>query len=113
MQHSSFESRQNIAGFNQLGENLYWTSRSYEESGVESVVMWYDEIELTENGEGFVTEFSGQTGHYTQVVWKASTSLGCGGNNGLIVCQYGPSGNYYGQFEENVLASSVPESECL
>ena len=42
-------------------------------------------------------------GHYTQVVWKNSTKLGCAGvicpNNGGIIygCNYNPPGNYSGQ----------------
>ena len=41
-------------------------------------------------------------GHYTQVVWKNSTKVGCGtalcGNNNQIwVCQYQPAGNWFGE----------------
>jgi len=51
------------------------------------------------------------TEHYRQVVWKASTKLGCGkgkstigGNEGdFWVCRYGPSGNQGSQISTNVL----------
>lgn len=41
-------------------------------------------------------------GHYTQVVWKNSTTVGCAmamcpNNNQVWVCQYAPAGNYIGQ----------------
>ena len=45
---------------------------------------------------------SAQTcGHYTQVVWAATTKLGCGmatcGDTQVWVCNYDPQGNYTGQ----------------
>ena len=47
------------------------------------------------------------TGHFTQVVWKASTQLGIGKEekNGCIyvVGRYSPAGNIMGDFESNVL----------
>ncbi|QUC17245.1 uncharacterized protein UV8b_01486 [Ustilaginoidea virens] len=56
--------------------------------------------------------FTPETGHFTQVVWKATTSLGCGwaqcsgGHDQAfgyyVVCKYDPPGNYNGQFGENV-----------
>ena len=39
--------------------------------------------------------------HYTQMVWRRTTQVGCGiGNNGkkdFLVCWYSPQGNYIGQ----------------
>ena len=49
------------------------------------------------------------TGHFTQVVWKGSKKLGVGfaltgdGRSLYVVAQYSPSGNYIGQFGQNVL----------
>ena len=47
------------------------------------------------------------TGHFTQVVWKASTKLGIGkwtaDDNCVYVCaRYSPAGNMMGDFEANV-----------
>jgi pathogenesis-related protein 1 len=46
-------------------------------------------------------EFATNTGHYTQIVWRKSTHIGCAsaacpGSN-VIVCRYDPPGNYIGQ----------------
>ncbi|KAE8445548.1 hypothetical protein EG329_013312 [Mollisiaceae sp. DMI_Dod_QoI] len=60
--------------------------------------------------------FSESTGHFTQLVWKGTTQVGCGRKlcppgfpnpameNWYIVCQYLPAGNVMapGEFEENV-----------
>jgi hypothetical protein len=41
-------------------------------------------------------------GHYTQIVWRQTTEIGCGmatGSNGndFLVCRYNPMGNWVGQ----------------
>ena len=51
--------------------------------------------------------FSEQTGHFTQLVWKNTTSTGCGrqdcGNNGwLLFCEYWPAGNVQGEYQQDV-----------
>jgi hypothetical protein len=40
--------------------------------------------------------------HYTQLVWRTTTEIGCGmatGSNGndFLVCRYSPAGNQFGQ----------------
>jgi hypothetical protein len=89
------------------GENIAWASYMMDESSV--VKMWYDEESLYDyNNPGF----SSDTGHFTQVVWKETTEIGCGfatgcGKDGrslanVWVCQYNPPGNYQNRFAENV-----------
>ena len=56
--------------------------------------------------------FSEATGHFTQLVWKASTSVGCArmdceGKGGtaqgwFVVCEYWPAGNVEGEFGAEV-----------
>ncbi|KAK3395042.1 CAP domain-containing protein [Podospora didyma] len=53
-------------------------------------------------------QFGMDTGHFTQLVWKNTTDVGCGrklcgGNRGwYLVCEYWPRGNVIGQFPEEV-----------
>jgi uncharacterized protein YkwD len=91
-----------------LGENLFggggtWTSTDATES-------WYSEsADYVFANPGFSLD----TGHFTQMVWKDSTKLGCGrtvcdGSQGTFVgmfyvCRYAPQGNITGAFPENVL----------
>ncbi|SOV06641.1 related to PRY1 - strong similarity to the plant PR-1 class of pathogen related proteins [Ustilago sp. UG-2017a] len=80
----------------------------------DSATMWYDEIKLYSFVSG---AYSDATGHFTQMVWKSSTKLGCAikecsasqmglGSSGTaryVVCNYDPPGNYLGRFLQNVL----------
>merc|ERR1711870_97989 len=83
MRHSSYTSRQGVGGFN-VGENL---ASGVTDAG--AVDMWYNEIQHTSGG--LVSEFGMNTGHYTQVVWRDTSRLGCGIQGTLLVCQYGES----------------------
>merc|ERR1712187_577749 len=104
MRHSSYTSRQGVGGFN-VGENL---ASGVTDAG--AVDMWYNEIQHTSGG--LVSEFGINTGHYTQVVWRDTSRLGCGIQGTLLVCQYGEGGNMAGGFESNVLAPSRTRREC-
>lgn len=89
---------------NKYGENIYWISGG-DSNGIDAVDAWYSEIkQYNFNKPGF----SMATGHFTQVVWKGSTLIGCGKakakNGGIyVVCNYSAPGNYTGKFKENVL----------
>lgn len=69
------------------------------------VRLWYEEVDLYDfKNPGF----SARTGHFTQLVWKASSNLGCGiaiSDENIIytVSQYTGPGNVIGQFRGNVL----------
>ena len=87
-----------------FGENLAWHSSADDSTGV---ARWYDEIKDCPDG-GSPCPFSMATGHYTAVVWAATTKLGCGIKKGCpqwahtLVCKYSPPGNMQGAFEQNV-----------
>ena len=75
--------------------------------------MWYDEIAYYDFGNPGQLKAGSENkmiGHFTQVVWKDSTQLGCGiakGTDNFVygVCNYSPPGNYIGasNYQNNVL----------
>ncbi|EJS43152.1 pry1p [Saccharomyces arboricola H-6] len=84
----------------EYGENL---ALGYD--GPAAVDAWYNEIsDYDFSNPGF----SSNTGHFTQVVWKSSTQVGCGiktcgGEWGdYVICSYNPAGNYEGEYADNV-----------
>jgi len=102
---------------NNAGENIYvsYTTASAIAANVLSesaVASWYNEVSAYNYAN---PQFASTTGHFTQVVWKASTLIGCGAASGVktingvkynafyVVCQYSPAGNVTGQFADNVL----------
>lgn len=54
----------------------------------------------------FNTKKGKGTGHFTQIVWKKSTKLGCGvgkkGDKEYIVCRYVEAGNMMGEYKTQV-----------
>lgn len=86
------------------GENLAaGTSGSLDGKAVTD--MWYDEIKQYAFDRG---GFSMQTGHFTQVVWRETTQLGCAVTScrgmDIWVCEYDPPGNVEGMYRQNVRA---------
>jgi hypothetical protein len=93
-----------------LGQNLAKGANA-----ANSVKMWYSEVKYTK--DGIQKQFSMDTGHYTQVVWRGSTKLGCGVKKGpnqvpTVVCNYFEPGNMQGAFQENVFARQQKEEDC-
>jgi uncharacterized protein YkwD len=87
----------------QYGENLAAGTEGVLDPEA-TVKMWYDEIAKYKFPDG---GFSMDTGHFTQVVWRGTTQVGCGhsscNGNDIWVCNYDPAGNWEGQYRENVL----------
>ncbi|CAJ2500770.1 Uu.00g036230.m01.CDS01 [Anthostomella pinea] len=68
------------------------------------VEAWGDEGDDYNYRDG---KFSEKTGHFTQLVWKDTTDVGCGqklcGDDGwYLVCEYWPRGNVIGDFDQEV-----------
>lgn len=99
-------------GADGAGQNLAAGTGS--QSAQSSVDMWMDE-------EKDYDPANPNYSHFTQVVWKASTELGCYqskcsklvdgtgnevfpgfGDSVFTVCNYSPAGNVIGQFADNV-----------
>merc|ERR1712113_687437 len=78
-----------------------------------AVDMWYDEIKDYDFGS---PGFDMKTGHFTQVVWKGTTKLGCGYTEGYVACRYcDTAGNITneGMFKANVLPEAGTETGAL
>ena len=92
--------RTNVAGYAYIGENIYGSGGGATAQG--AVDLWASEKASYDYA---TNTCSGTTcGHYTQIVWRSTTHLGCALHNcpGLqfgssIVCDYGPGGNFGGQ----------------
>jgi pathogenesis-related protein 1 len=106
------------SGTRDVGENLYWASpitqtvtssngethSSFEPQNIaasEVVEAWADEKQYYDYTTN--TCVIGKVcGHYTQLIWKTTTHLGCakatcGDSAQVWVCHYAPPGNYIGQ----------------
>ena len=81
------------------GENLFQGTAGYY-TAVDAAKAWQSE---KKNYSGAIlTEANWQpVGHYTQMVWRDTTTLGCGqstcGQSLIVVCNYAPPGNYLGR----------------
>lgn len=92
------------------GENLFWQSAVVWSDGrrelspvapKEVVDSWSSEKKYY-NHAGNACAPSEVCGHYTQVVWKSTSAVGCGmavcdNRDQIWVCQYSPAGNQAGQ----------------
>lgn len=83
------------------GENL-WSGSSGAFSQTRMVDRWGSEKQFFISGQPFPNACQGGIcGHYTQIIWKNTTEVGCGLASGkgkdYLVCQYNPSGNFEGE----------------
>lgn len=95
------------AGSDPYGENL---GVQYGANNPDTLVyLWYDEITKYSYAN---PGFSGDTGHFTQVVWDNSDTIGCAyvqttDANGryLLACEYNAPGNIVGSTQAETAAS--------
>ena len=95
----AFEHSQNSP----YGENLSFFAPVGSSTAEAVVTGWYSEVSEYDFSSPV---FGMNTGHFTQVVWRGTTEVGCAQSrcNGgeLWVCNYNPPGNMSGSFEQNV-----------
>jgi uncharacterized protein YkwD len=90
------------------GENIYWAGAAQRSDGTSSmqkiteqevVDAWGNEVQYYDYASN---SCHGVCGHYTQVVWKSTSEVGCGAvacsdKAQIWVCQYSARGNMVGQ----------------
>jgi hypothetical protein len=84
------------------GENIWWGTTGAFSYG-QMVGFWGGEKKMFKYGvfPDCKTNRSAVVGHYTQIVWKNTTSVGCAlasnGKTDYLVCRYSPPGNVEGE----------------
>jgi len=100
-----------LGAFKKYGECLQGACP--DDDPAKAMKFWYDSELPTYTGQFTAT-------HYTQVVWKGTTKVGCGSGPStglcaggkLYVCQYLPLGNQFGKYDANVITPTKDESDC-
>lgn len=95
LRENRFQHRPN----SKYGENLA-SAQGQQLSPARVVNMWGEEVK-DYNYASNTCKAGAMCGHYTQVVWRRTTQVGCGmarsQNREVWVCNYNPPGNYVGQ----------------
>ncbi|XP_015746646.2 glioma pathogenesis-related protein 1-like [Python bivittatus] len=108
--------------FKPTGENMWLGSASRKPFNPEGPIKsFHNEIKYYTFATHKCTKVCG---HYTQVVWAASYKVGCAivfcpymdgkkKNNNILVCNYGPAGNYAGvrPYKEGRPCSNCPKGD--
>ncbi|XP_075215159.1 salivary antigen-5-like isoform X2 [Lycorma delicatula] len=94
-----------------VGQNIATTYSTVDDGGKkdakEITRLWFDEHKDYKYSPVKIDAHFFKIGHYTQMVWANTQFVGCGFSyykkedgffHKLFVCNYGPSGNYIGQY---------------
>jgi pathogenesis-related protein 1 len=105
-----------------VGENIYWSSAAAD-SPAAAVNAWVDDEKPYYDLNSNSCAAGEVCGHYTQVVWSNTREVGCArascpavlGYRTMIVCNYGPAGNYYGQrpYETGSVANHACDTDLI
>ncbi|TVU40940.1 hypothetical protein EJB05_14426, partial [Eragrostis curvula] len=85
------------------GENIYMGPAGKAWSAADAVGLWVEEKQYYDHATNSCSApVDKSCGHYTQIVWRDSTAIGCArvdcSNGGVfIICSYNPPGNVIGQ----------------
>uniref|UniRef100_A0A0D9WV59 SCP domain-containing protein n=1 Tax=Leersia perrieri TaxID=77586 RepID=A0A0D9WV59_9ORYZ len=86
------------------GENIFKGGAGADWTAAQAVALWVKEKQWYDHGSNTCSAPAGKScGHYTQVVWRSSTAIGCArvvcdnGGGVFITCNYSPPGNIIGQ----------------
>jgi uncharacterized Fe-S cluster protein YjdI len=104
-----------------LGENLFWEGAIANQPppATDATQAWYSEI-IDYNFATAAANPNTTTGHFTQLTWKATTTMGAarvfgqGGNpyyEMYIVAEFSPPGNVQGQYADNVPAPTAGQND--
>ncbi|KAI3444128.1 hypothetical protein Pfo_000793 [Paulownia fortunei] len=83
------------------GENIFWGSGNGW-TAAQAAAAWVSE----RRGYNYWSNscsYGQECGHYTQIVWRGTTRIGCarvvcyGGRGVFMICNYDPPGNYIGE----------------
>jgi len=106
-----------------MGENMAF--RPTNSALTAANAQWYNEVGECTNFPGCTETgaFTSGTGHFTALVWKGVTKIGCAVSNTkatsgrfsgyyFYVCRYWPAPNMRGQFTTNVFKKVKDEDQC-
>ena len=90
-----------------LGENIIISETKSPEEVFNQLLVENEDYDFKEN------KFSKKTAHFTQIIWKNTTDIGCGfwadkeNKKFYTVLLYYPSGNVLGKFPENIKDETI------
>jgi pathogenesis-related protein 1 len=85
----------------EYGENIFMGSASLNHDAVVEAAKAWESEKINYSSEKLNKANWSQSGHYTQMVWRNTTQLGCAkavcADSLVVVCNYSPAGNMMGE----------------